>query len=87
MGENRKRLIAEVVCCCDAEPTVPLCKWQFLLPVLSPDFGLSGGKEHLGPAEPCEEEKWDGLGRFFKAILVGRPESPWVGGRGQSEAP
>ena len=68
--------MAEVDCYLDAEPTVTLCKWQFLLPVLLPVFGLSGGTEHLRPAKPCEEQKWDGLGRFFKAVLVGRPGSP-----------
>lgn len=76
MAENRKKLMAEVVYCRDAEPTVPLSKWQFLLPLLSPAFGLSGGKEHLRPAEPYEEQKWDGLGRFCKAVLVDRPGSP-----------
>lgn len=68
--------MTEVVCYLDAKPTVLFCKWQFLLPVFLSAFGLSEGKETLRPVEPCEEQKWDGLGRFFKAVLVDKPGSP-----------
>lgn len=37
-------------------------------------------QEGKRPAEPCEEQRRDGLGRFFKVVLVNKPGSPWVDG-------
>ena len=60
----------------DAGPTVLLCKWLFLLP--EPNMDPQEGSI-FEATETREEQRWDGLGRFFKAVLVDRPRSPLVG--------
>lgn len=52
-----------------------LSKWQFLLP--EPSIDAQEGKR---PAGPREEQRWDGLGTFFKVVLVNKSGSPWVDG-------
>lgn len=60
----------------NAGPTVPLCKWLFVLP--EPNWTLR--RERVFEAtETCKEQRWDGLGRFFKAVPVNRPRSLLVG--------
>lgn len=62
----------------DAGPTVRFCKWLFLLP----EPRTLRREKAFEAAEPCEEQRWDGLGRFFKVVPVDRTKKPlagWVG--------